>query len=97
MWENYLVYAVALGIAEKVIKQLEKKYDTIKYDSRTQSSYLYTFMVMRSYGVSPYSTISNIGKVTFSPQRYVSSSGGGKGGFSSGGGGGRGGGGSGGR
>ncbi|HHU28715.1 TPA: DUF2207 domain-containing protein [bacterium] len=98
MWENYLVYAVALGIADKVIKQLEKKFDTVIHDPTIRTSYLYSFMMMRSYGVSPYQTISNIGKVTFSPQRYVSgSSGGGRGGFSSGGGGGRGGGGSGGR
>ena len=62
MWENYLVYAVALGIADKVIKQLEKKFDTVIHDPTIRTSYLYSFMMMRSYGVSPYQTISNIEK-----------------------------------
>ena len=83
VWEHYLVYATAFGIAEKVLKQLKNVYPDIdNIDTLNTSTCMY-FMYHSNFSSSFNSAISS----SFS-SAYSSSSGGG-GGFSSGGGGGR--------
>lgn len=83
VWERYLVYATAFGIAEKVLKQLKILYPNIdEIDALNSSAYMY-FMYH-----SNFSTNFNNAINTSISLSYSSGSGSG-GGFSGGGGGGR--------
>ena len=83
VWEKYLVYATAFGIAEKVLKQLKTIYPNIdEIDTFNSSAYMY-FMYHSNFTTSFNSAIN-----TSISSAYSSGSGGG-GGFSGGGGGGR--------
>lgn len=83
VWEHYLVYATAFGIADKVLKQLKTIYPNIdELDAINTSTYMY-FMYHSDFQTSFSNSISS--SISSS---YTSASGGG-GGFSGGGGGGR--------
>ena len=82
VWEQYLVYATALGIADKVLKQLKTVYPNIDTDTLNTSTCMY-FMYHSNFSTSFSSAISS------SISSSYSSSTGGGGGFSGGGGGGR--------
>jgi len=93
LWEKYLVYATAFGIADKVIKQLKTRFPELNDDSYVSSHY--TCMYMASHSNLYHSSFS---KSVSSAESYharevasssYSSGSGGGGGFSSGGGGGR--------
>ena len=88
VWEHYLVYATAFGIADKVLKQLKTVYPNIdSLDTVNTSAYMY-FMYHSNFSSSFSGAISSsISSSTYSSS-YSSGSGGG-GGFSGGGGGGR--------
>lgn len=96
VWEHYLVYAVALGKARKVIKQLEIMYPT-ELNSTNDSLYTNYAIMSLCKDSSTYSsfnrTFNSAITTSFTPQ---SSGGGSGGGFSGGGGSGGGGGGGGG-
>ena len=81
IWEKFLVYATAFGIAEKVIKQLKMTYPN--YEQLTGSDYTMMYLMMNTdFSNSFSSAISSTMSST-----YSSATGGG-GGFSGGGGGG---------
>ena len=83
VWEHYLVYATAFGIADKVLKQLKTVYPNIdSLDTLNTSTYMY-FMYHSNFSSSFSSAINS------SISSAYSSSTGGGGGFSGGGGGGR--------
>lgn len=84
VWEHYLVYATAFGIADKVLKQLKTVYPNIdSLDTVNTSAYMY-FMYHSNFSSSFSGAISS----SITSSTYSSGSGGG-GGFSGGGGGGR--------
>ena len=98
IWEHYLVYAVTLGVAKEVIKQLE-----IVFPNMTDGDYRFGQGWMHYSAYSNFTTFnksfdmigSSIDKAVSSAQKAVSQSSsgsGGGGGFSGGGGGGGGGG-----
>ncbi len=96
VWEHYLVYAVALGKARKVIKQLEVMYPT-ELNSANDTLYTNYAIMNLCRDSSAYSsfdkTFSSAMTTAFTPQSSGSGSGGGfSGGGGSGGGGGGGGG-----
>ncbi len=98
LWEKYLVYAAALGVADKVEKQMKIKIKNIAETNPNFNYNTFTYMAIYSNGFSRNisSTINNSvsGAITSAVASSVSSSGsGGGGGFSGGGGGGFGGGG----
>ena len=79
VWEHYLVYATAFGIADKVLKQLKTIYPNIdELDSINTSTYMY-FMYHSNFETSFSSSISS------SISSSYSSATGGGGGFSGGG------------
>lgn len=83
VWEKYLVYATAFGIADKVLKQLKTIYPNIdEMDTINTSTYMY-FMYHSNFTSSFTSSINS------SISSSYSSGIGGGGGFSGGGGGGR--------
>ena len=83
VWEHYLVYATAFGIADKVLKQLKTIYPNIdELDTINTSTYMY-FMYHSNFSSSFTSSINS------SISSAHSSATGGGGGFSGGGGGGR--------
>ncbi len=83
VWEKYLVYATAFGIADKVLKQLKTVYPNIdELDTLNTSTYMY-FMYHSNFSTSFSNSISS------SISSAHSSATGGGGGFSGGGGGGR--------
>lgn len=83
VWEEFLVYATAFGIADKVIKQLKLVYPEIEnMDSFNHTSYVY-LMSHTNFNSSFNSAINS------SISSAMSSGSGGGGGFSGGGGGGR--------
>ena len=83
LWEEFLVYATAFGIADKVIKQLKLVYPEIeKVDGMNTASYVY-LMSHTNFNSSFNSAINS------SISTAMSSGTGGGGGFSGGGGGGR--------
>ena len=94
LWEKYLVYATAFGIAEKVLKQLKVKYPELADDNYLDDR-MNVMYVMSHTDISK-SISAPISRSVLAGTSYSSGSGGG-GGFSSGGGGGAGGGGGGGR
>ena len=95
LWEKFMVYATAFGIAEKVLKQLKVAYpeltDEYMYNHYRTMYYMDSFNVGKEFGSS-----MSRGYQSYAASQMSSGSGGG-GGFSGGGGGGFGGGGSGGR
>ena len=82
VWEKYLVYATAFGIADKVLEQLKTVYPNIDQMDVSASAYMY-FMYHSNFSTSFNSAISS------SISSSYSSATGGGGGFSGGGGGGR--------
>ncbi|MFW5981958.1 MAG: DUF2207 domain-containing protein [Halanaerobiaceae bacterium] len=99
IWEHYLVYAITLGVAKEVIKQLELVYPDLQEDNY-RFGYGWYYMNARGLGAfnqsveSMASTIQNSFQNSLATATSSSSSGSGSGGgFSSGGGGGFGGGG----
>lgn len=94
LWEKYLVYATAFGIAEKVLKQLKVRYPELADDNYLNDR-MNVMYVMSHTDISK-SISAPISRSVLAGTSYSSGSGGG-GGFSSGGGGGAGGGGGGGR
>lgn len=82
VWEKYLVYATAFGIADKVLEQLKTVYPNIDQMDVCASAYMY-FMYHSNFSTSFNSAISS------SISSSYSSATGGGGGFSGGGGGGR--------
>ena len=83
IWEKYLVYATAFGIANKVLKQLKTVYPNIdELDTINTSTYIY-FMYHSNFSTDFSSSINS------SISSAYSSGTGAGGGFSSGGGGGR--------
>lgn len=87
LWEKYLVFATAFGIADKVVKQLKVKYPEFANATYTGSySYLY-LMNNSSFSSGFISSLNASVSSAYSSGTYSSSSGGG-GGFSGGGGGG---------
>ena len=85
LWEEYLVYATAFGVADEVIKQLKVVYPELNDTQYIANNYTVLNMASNdSFGKSFSSSLaSSIGSVT-----NMSSGSGGGGGFSSGGGGG---------
>lgn len=87
LWEKYLVYATAFGIADKVLKQLKVVYPQIT-DMDYMNSHGYNYLYFMSYGNFSNNFINSINTSitnTFNSVNYSSGSGGG-GGFSGGGG-----------
>ena len=91
LWEKYLVYATAFGIADKVLKQLKTKFPELNDENYIRDHY--TCMYMASH---PHIYHNSFSKSVSSAQSYhsaqvaasaMSSGSGGGGGFSSGGGG----------
>ena len=81
LWEKFLVYATAFGIAEKVIKQLKMVYPN--FEELTRNDYTVTYLMMNTNFNSSFSSAIS----TTMSGAYSSATGGG-GGFSGGGGGG---------
>lgn len=87
LWEKFLVYATAFGIADKVLKQLKIVYKDI-YENMDTSTHAYMYMMMHTdFSTSFANSISS--SVASSYSSTLSSGSGGGGGFSGGGGGGR--------
>lgn len=87
VWEHYLVYATAFGIADKVLEQLKTVYPNIDaIDAVNTSAYMY-FMYHSNFTSSFTGAISS--SISSSYSSSYSSGYGGGGGFSGGGGGGR--------
>lgn len=87
LWEKYLVYATAFGIADKVLKQLKVVYPQIT-DMDYMNSHGYSYLYFMSYGNFSNNFINSINTSitnTYNSVNYSSGSGGG-GGFSGGGG-----------
>lgn len=83
LWEKYLVYATAFGMADKVIKQLKLVYPDFENNTNFSGSIYIGHMMHSDFSSSMSHSISSAMSST-----YSSSTGGG-GGFSGGGGGGR--------
>ena len=81
LWEKFLVYATAFGIAEKVIRQLKMVYPN--FEQLTGNDYTVTYLMMNTNFNSSFSST-----VSSSMSSTYSSATGGGGGFSGGGGGG---------
>ena len=81
IWEKFLVYATAFGIAEKVIKQLKMVYPN--FEQLTGSDYTVTYLMMHTNFNSSFSSA-----ISSTMSGAYSSATGGGGGFSGGGGGG---------
>jgi uncharacterized membrane protein len=93
LWEQHLVYATALGVADKVIKELNIRLAQLAVG--THPGYMYIPVLYRTGGLSEISSISKASYAAFirsSVGRGVAGGGGGggggRGGFSGGGGGG---------
>ena len=87
LWEKYLVYATAFGIADTVLKQLKVVYPQIT-DMEYMNSHGYTYLYYMSYGNFTNNFIHSINTSvtnTYNSINYSSGSGSG-GGFSGGGG-----------
>ena len=81
IWEKYLVYATAFGIADKVIKQLKIVYPNFEEITTGIATYSYMGIIMNSNFSSSFSN-----SITSSMSSAYSSGYGGGGGFSGGGG-----------
>ncbi len=100
IWEHYLVYAISLGVAKEVIKQLKMVFRDEDFNNRSLTYMYYGFYGNRMNHLDAISHVTNtVTKATESTYSQamskLSSSSGGGGGFSGGGGGGGGGGGAG--
>jgi len=86
LWEKHLVYATALGVADKVLKELDVRLTEMRAPSSGYSPFIYIYTLHSVGGLSK--TVSSINQASYSA--FVRSSGisGGGGGYSSGGGGG---------
>lgn len=85
LWEKYLVFATAFGIAEKVLKQLKVKYPELNDPNTIQNMILFNSMYYSgSFNTKFINSISSSTSRMYS-STYSSGSGGG-GGFSGGGG-----------
>ena len=96
IWEHYLVYAVTLGVAKEVLKQLQVVYPNLTDGSYRFGTHWYMVSGAPGRGGSPVSALENLTgglQKSFQAATSSSSSKGGGGGFSGGGGGGFGGGG----
>lgn len=91
IWEKYLVYATAMGIADKVIKQLKIVYPNFEEMTNGINTYTYMNLMMNTNFSSGFSSAidSSISSARASYSSTYSSGSGGGGGFSGGGGGGR--------
>ncbi len=96
LWEKYLVYATAFGVADKVLKQLKIAYPQLEDDDYMYRHYRTMYYVNHFDVGREFSSSVQRGYSSYVSSQASSGSGGG-GGFSGGGGGGFGGGGSGGR
>lgn len=85
LWERFLVFATAFGIAEKVIKQLKVKYPELNNPDTTSNMIILS--TLYSGGNFNTNFISSINSSTASMYSSYSSATGGGGGFSGGGGG----------
>jgi uncharacterized membrane protein len=89
LWEKYLVFATAFGVADKVIKQLKILYPQMTDDEYMRKNCTYMYMVSNSSNFniinSVNNSVSNVNSVIRASSNYSSGSGSG-GGFSSGGG-----------
>ena len=85
LWEHYLVYATAFGVADKVLKQLKIVYKDV-YENMNNYGYMY-LMMNTDFSSSFSNAISS--SVSSSYTSTLSSGSGSGGGFSGGGGGGR--------
>lgn len=83
IWEKFLVYATAFGIADKVLKQLKIVYPDIE-NTIDVNTYSYMYLMMHTDFSSSFSN-----SISSSMSSAYSSASGGGGGFSGGGGGGR--------
>ena len=83
LWEHFLVYATAFGIAEKVLKQLKVVYPDLEQNLDV-NTYTYMHIMLHTNFSSSFSNVIS----TSMSSAYSSATGGG-GGFSGGGGGGR--------
>ncbi len=85
LWEKYLVFATAFGVADKVIKQLKVAYPELNNQDTIRNMVIFnTFYDGRSFNTN---FINSINSSTASIHSSYSSSTGGGGGFSGGGGG----------
>ncbi|MDR0198521.1 MAG: DUF2207 domain-containing protein [Methanomassiliicoccaceae archaeon] len=90
LWEEHLVYATALGVADKVIKELNIRLAQLGMDASPGFAYLHTLHRTSglSEGISDISRSSYAAFIRASTGRVGDGGGGGRGGFSGGGGGG---------
>lgn len=88
LWEKYLVYATAFGIAEKVLKQLKVVYPQVAdVDYLNSHGYTYLYlMTSNSFRNSFITTLNNSVTTSYHSATNYSSGSGGGGGFSGGGG-----------
>ena len=91
LWEKYLVYATAFGIADKVLKQLKIKYPEFSDDTYLNNTTYFYLMAHTDFNTSFVNSVSTSMQRAYqsSVASSSSSSGGGFGGGFSGGGGGR--------
>lgn len=85
LWEKYLVYATAFGIADKVLKQLKVVYPQIT-DSEYMMSNGYAYMYLMYSGNLNHSFINTLNTSVNTSYNNISSGSGAGGGFSGGGG-----------
>ena len=85
IWEKYLVYATAFGIADKVIKQLKIVYPNFEEMTNGINTYTYMYMMMNTDFNTNFSNAIKTSISSSISSTYSSGSGGG-GGFSGGGG-----------
>ena len=91
IWEKYLVYATAMGVADKVIKQLKIVYPDFENMSDSIATYSYMNLMLHTDFSSSFTNAmsSSIQSAHSTYSSTYSSGSGGGGGFSGGGGGGR--------
>lgn len=88
MWEEYLVYATAMGIGEKVLKQLPEKYPNFYESDFYRYSYVRHFYYGRHPNIEVFDHFNDFSSKLNTAMHYTENSGGRGGSFSSGGGGG---------
>ena len=89
LWEKYLVFATAMGIADKVIKQLKIIYPNFEQELNMDgNTYMYIMMNDNSFSSGSFTNIISSSIYSSMSSAYSSATGSG-GGFSGGGGGGR--------
>lgn len=86
MWEEYLVYATAMGIGERVLKQLPEKYPNFYETDFYRHSYVRHFYYGRQPNVDMFDHFNDFSRKLNTAMHYTENSGGRGGSFSSGGG-----------